>query len=158
LATRRIVIPIDLPGNTGPYAAIKLSSGFMFWEIDYAAMDYSSENNFTIQKLSPSKATDELGKNVLPELAKEDGLYMSQPSIGNMATIEYNADVLTDVTKRRTYILHSKGYYEHIRDFKNPPNVAFLNQFKKPNAFPVFGIGVYKKIAAQNNLSLTASH
>jgi hypothetical protein len=158
LATRRIVVPVDFSDNAEPFTAIKLSSGFMFWEIDYAAMDFTEDNNFTVQKLAPSEATDELGKNVLPDLEKEDAIYLSQPSIGNVATIVYKASPLTDATKSRTYILHSKGYYEHIRDFKNPPNIAFLNQFKKANAFPLFGVSLYKKMAAQNNPSLTASH
>ncbi|WP_290340852.1 hypothetical protein [Ferruginibacter paludis] len=158
LATRQIVVPVDLSENIETFTAIKLSSGFMFWEIDYAAMDFTEDNNFTVQKLAPSEATDELDKNVLPYLAKEDAIYLSQPAIGNVATIVYKASPLTDATKSRTYILHSKGYYEHIRDFKNPPNVAFLNQFKKANAFPMFGVSLYKKMAAQNNLSLTASH
>ncbi|CAN5595239.1 hypothetical protein BH11BAC5_BH11BAC5_24960 [soil metagenome] len=158
LATRRIVVPVDFSDNAEPFTAIKLSSGFMFWEIDYAAMDFTEDNNFTVQKLAPSEATDELGKNVSPDLEKEDAIYLSQPSIGNVATIVYKASPLTDATKSRTYILHSKGYYEHIRDFKNPPNIAFLNQFKKANALPLFGVSLYKKMAAQNNLSLTASH
>lgn len=158
LATRNIVVPVELTETTEPFTEIKLSSGFMFWEIDYAAMDYSAQNDFTVQKIAPSKATDELGKNVLPDLEKEDAVYMAQPDIGNIATIIYNTAPLKDDSKTRTYILHSRGYYEHVRDFKNPPNVAFLNQFKKPNAFPLFGVSVYKKITAQNNLAVATSH
>lgn len=158
LATRNIVVPVELTETTEPFTEIKLSSGFMFWEIDYAAMDYSAQNDFTVQKIAPSKATDELGKNVLPDLEKEDAVYMAQPDIGNIATIIYNTAPLKDDSKTRTYILHSRGYYEHVRDFKNPPNVAFLNQFKKPNAFPIFGVSVYKKITAQNNLAVATSH
>ena len=158
LATRNIVVPVELTETTEPFTEIKLSSGFMFWEIDYAAMDYSAQNDFTVQKIAPSKATDELGKNVLPDLEKEDAVYMAQPDIGNIATIIYKTAPLKDDSKTRTYILHSRGYYEHVRDFKNPPNVAFLNQFKKPNAFPIFGVSVYKKITEQNNLAVATSH
>ena len=67
---------------------IKLSTGFMFWEIDYAAMDFSEGDSFTMQKLSPSSATDEVDKNVLAQLQKEDGLYLEQPEIGNIATVD----------------------------------------------------------------------
>lgn len=158
VATRNIVVPIELPETTEGFTEVKLSSGFMFWEIDYAAMDYTADSNFSVQKIVPSKATDELGKNILPDLQKEDTVYLAQPDIGNTATIIYNTALLTDDSKTRTYILHTKGYYEHVRDFKNPPNVAFLNQFKKPNAFPLFGVTVYKKVTAQNNLALTVSH
>jgi hypothetical protein len=54
--------------------------------------------------------------------------------------------------------LHTKGYYEHIRDFKNAPDFGFLNQFKNPGAFPQFGMRLYKKISAQNLTSLASSN
>ncbi len=158
LATRNIVVPIDIPGSSEPFTEIRLSSGFMFWEIDYAAIDYSAENNFTVQKINPAKATDELGKNILPDLQKEDAVYLAQPDIGNIATIIYNAAPLNDAAKTRTYILHTKGYYEHIRDFKNPPDLEFLEQFKTPGAFPLFGMQLYKKITAENMKALASSN
>ena len=158
LATRNMVIPIDLPESAETFTAIKLTSGFMFWEIDYAAIDYSEATNFSIQKLMPSKATDELGKNILPDLQKEDAVYLAQPDIGNTATIIYTAAALDDTSKTRTYILHTKGYYEHVRDFKNSPNVSFLNQFKNPNAFPLFGMQLYKKMHTASLQSLAKSN
>jgi hypothetical protein len=158
LATRNIVVPIDIPESAGPFTEIRLSSGFMFWEIDYAAIDYSAENSFTVQKIMPAKATDELGKNILSDLQKEDAVYLAQPNIGNTATIIYSAAPLNDLSKTRTYILHTKGYYEHIRDFKNPPDLKFLEQFKKPGAFPLFGMQLYKKITAENMKALANSN
>ena len=149
VANRTIVVPVDLPaGET--ITAIKLSSGFMFWEIDYAAMDFSTDASFTVEKLSPQKATDELGKDVLSALQNEDGIYLEQPSIGNAATMVYKTGMVKDQSKTQTYILHAKGYYEHVRDFKNKPDLIFLNQFKKPNAFPVYGIKLYNKIRNEN--------
>ena len=153
VATRNIVIPVELPETTEPFTAIKLSSGFMFWEIDYAAIDYTEEGSFTVQKIRPSTVTDERGKNDLADLQNEDGVYLAQPAIGNTATIVYKNVSLTDASKAQTYILHTKGYYEHVRDFKNKPDIGFLKQFKQPNAFPLFGMGLYKKMNAE---SLTA--
>jgi hypothetical protein len=158
LATRNMVLPVDLSAIKGPVTAIKLTSGFMFWEIDYAAIDYSQDEPFTIEKITASKASDELGKNILPDLQTEDGQYLAQPEIGNMATMVYNTAALIDQSKTRSYILHTKGYYEHIRDFKNAPDFGFLNQFKNPGAFPQFGMRLYKKISAQNLTSLASSN
>ncbi len=158
LATRNIVVPIELTELNEPVTEIKLSSGFMFWEIDYAALDFTEELTFTVQKIIPSKATDELGKNILSDLQKEDAVYLAQPDIGNIATIIYNTAPLNDASKTRTYILHSKGYYEHVRDFKNKPNIAFLKQFKQPNTFPLFGIRLYKKMTIENMNSLAKSN
>ncbi len=157
VATRNMVIPIELPQTTGPVAEIKLSSGFMFWEIDYAAIDYSDDYSFEVQKILPSKATDESGKNVLTDLQKEDAVYLAQPDIGNTATIIYNTSPLKEGSKTRTYILHTKGYYEHVRDFKTRPDIAFLKQFRQPYAFPMFGMRLYKKMTAENIKTLAKS-
>ncbi|MEP7107684.1 MAG: hypothetical protein ABI760_06865 [Ferruginibacter sp.] len=149
LATRNIIVPVDLAGN-GDLIEIKLSSGFMFWEIDYAAMDFTPDHSFTVRKLSPQTATDELGKNIIPLLEKEDGHYLEQPLIGNVATMIYKTIINTDISKTQTYILHVKGYYEHIRDFKNKPDIKFLKKFTQPNAFPVYGMQLYNKIRNEN--------
>ncbi len=158
LATRDIIVPVDLSNTTENSIEIKLSSGFLFWEIDYAGVDYSEENKFNTQKVNPSRAVDETGKNILPELSKEDAVYLAQPDIGNTATITYKPDLLKDVTKARTYILHTRGYYEHVRNFTNQPNVAFLNQFKIPGAFPLYGLSLYKKISQQTLSSLAKAN
>jgi hypothetical protein len=158
LATREIVVPVELPVSDETITAIKLSSGFMFWEIDYAAMDFTGDNSFAVQKLSPSSATDETDKNVLAKLQNEDGLYLEQPEIGNIATLTYKSKISTDPSKTQTYILHARGYYEHIRDFKNKPDVNFLSQFKQPNAFPVYGMQLYKKVRNESLRSLAGNH
>ncbi len=154
LANRAIVVPVELLPTTEPITEIKLSAGFMFWEIDYAAMDFTSETSISVQKLSPRKATDETGKNVLSQLEKEDDHYLEQPEIGNAATLVYKTKINTDISKTQTYILHAKGYYEHIRDFKNKPDINFLSQFRQPNAFPVYGMHLYKKVRNESLQSL----
>jgi hypothetical protein len=126
----------------------------MFWEIDYAGMDFTAGNNFTIETLVPVTATDEAGRDVLPELAKKDGRYLAQPMPGNMATIEYESSE-QPATTTRSYILHTKGYYEHVRNYKGLPNTAFLKQFYQPNAFPVFSSALYKKFRNTNMAMLT---
>ena len=147
LATRDIVVPIDCSQCPGTDVEIRLSCGFMFWEIDYAAMDFSGGKSFTMQVLSPIKAVDENGTNQLPALQKEDGLYLDQPQIGNVATLTYKNVPPASSSIIQSYILHSKGYYEHIRDFSGQPNLAFLQQFRNPDAFPAFGASLYRKIS-----------
>jgi hypothetical protein len=153
VATRNMIIPIALPKGKGAITEIKLSSGFLFWEIDYAAIDFSEDELFTVKALQPYTATDEHNVDVLPSLLQEDKNYLSQPEIGNSATITFYGEKLPE-GKVHSYILHSKGYYEHIREFSNKPNIAFLKQFKKPNAFPLFGLQLYKNMEAEQMKSL----
>ena len=153
LATREVVVPIDLSAINNETVDIKLSSGFMFWEIDYAAIDYSADKNFEVERVSPSVATDEAGKNVLLLLQKRDGIYLEQPVPGNMVTLQYKCKPQAANTSR-SYILYTRGYYEHVRDFKGAPNISFLNQFKQPNAFPVYSLQLYKKFRTTSMQSL----
>lgn len=148
LSNRSMVVPVDLK-EVETFTEIKLSSGFMFWEIDQAAMEYNVNTNFSVQKCKPVAAKDEVGKNVLDVLLHEDAKYLDQPQIGNSATIVFQPAKAAAVGLSRSYILHAKGYYEHIRDFKGKPDVSFLKQFTKPNSFPSFGLNVYKKMSKE---------
>lgn len=147
LATREIVVPLDLKNVEGSSVEVRLSSGFMFWEIDYAAIDFSEENNFSVETISPSVATDETGKDVLPELTKKDGIYLEQPVPGNCVTLEYRC-VPQRPNTAQTYILHTRGYYTHERDLKGSPKIAFLKQFKKSGRLPFYSLDMYKKFSA----------
>jgi hypothetical protein len=150
VANREIVVPVDLSETTGDITEIKLSSGFMFWEIDAAAMDYTADKDFVIEKLKPVQAVDETGKDILNSISKEDGIYLAQPEIGNTATITYQP--LSPISDEQThsFILHTKGYYEHIRDFTGKPDTKFLKAFTRPNAFPLYGMKQYQKLKNEN--------
>src|SRR5690606_8922846 len=126
LANREMVVPVNFLDKGETITEIKLSAGFMFWEIDYVAIDFSNEHAYSVQNLTPVSATDEMKRNVLSQLEKEDDVYLEQPDIGNAATLVYKTNPISDQSKTNTYILHAKGYYEHIRDFKNTPDIKFL--------------------------------
>ncbi len=157
LATREMVVSVDLTQIKKEILDVRISSGFMFWEIDYVAMDFSENEKILVQTLSPLKAVDELGRNVLPQLQKEDGKYLVQPDIGNVTTIVYKPkdEEISETTN--SYVLKTKGYYEHIRNFTTKPDIKFLNQFKNPNSFPVYGMALHKKVREENLKSLAVA-
>lgn len=145
VARRDMIVALDLPAHE-EIIEVKLSSGFMFWEIDQAAMDFTPDEAIHVEKLAPAYATDEKGNSVLATLQKDDGLYLEQPDIGNVAIIGFKSTIPKESGYSRTYILHAKGYYEHVRDFKNKPDPNFLAQFRKPGAFPRYGMNLYGKV------------
>lgn len=156
LANRSVVVPVDLAGIDGDKVAIRVAGGFMFWELDYAGLDFSNGDAYAIEHLSPVSATDESGSDVLDVLQKEDGRYLEQPQIGNVATLVYKPSAPQEAEKRYTYILQTKGYYQHIRHYSHRPNVSFLKQFKNPNAFPQYGKQRYRQVE-QETLRLMAA-
>jgi hypothetical protein len=98
-----------------------------------------------------SQAADETGKDIMSLLNKEDGQYLSQPEIGNVATLEYKAGRQQE-GMAYSYVFHTKGYYQHIRNFTGKADVKFLKQFTKPNAFPLYGMERYKQQHRANPL------
>lgn len=152
LASRITAIPIDLSDIKDGSINIKLTTGFMFWEIDYAALDFSDDASLEITKLLPEKATDENGKDVKPLINKADDIFMAQPVPGNTALIEYAYTPLKDTFRTQTYILHAKGYYEHLRDYKTKMDLNFLQQFKQAGALSKYSMTLYHQ-AMNNNLN-----
>lgn len=124
---------------------MQLSAGFMFWEIDYAAIDFSDDVPIQVNRLQPEKATDETGANVLPLLAKEDASYLQQPAPGTATVIEYSYTPPADNSKTQTFILHAKGYYEHVRNYTKAPDISFLKQFRQPCALSNYSINLYRQ-------------
>ena len=64
---------------------------------------------------------------------------------GTVATLAYKWKPVKSSDEAYTFILHTKGYYEHVRNFKGSPDKKFLAGFKKPGAFPQFSLQRFKQ-------------
>jgi len=155
LASRDIVMPIDLTKIKGENVRIKLECGFMFWEVDYAAIDFSPNIPVDITRITASSAVDEKGNDVSSSIVKTDNEYLIQPEIGNAAIIKYKG-IPVKAESNQTVFLHTSGYYEYIRDYKNWPNISYLESFKNKGAFTNFAKQQYDQFMSTQNL-LTAS-
>ena len=58
LASRDILIPIDLENHEDERVELKIETGFMFWETDYVGMDFSTQAVLQTHHLSPTSADD----------------------------------------------------------------------------------------------------
>ncbi|HEX6334497.1 MAG TPA: hypothetical protein VFZ78_09735, partial [Flavisolibacter sp.] len=57
--------------------------------------------------------------------------------------------------KTFSVVLHTKGYYEHVRDYKGKPQLAFLKGFRNPGAFPAFSLQQYGTMKKMQPLVLS---
>lgn len=149
LASRQIVLPLDL-SNTGDLIQLQLSSGFMFWELDYAAIDCTTDALFNVEKLLPEAAIDEAGSNVTQLITAKDEQYLAQPVPGNAAVITYRYAPVHDAGLTQSYFLHARGYYEHVREYPGKPDLTFLEQFKKPAALSKYSRQLFKETVQVN--------
>lgn len=153
LASRELVMPIDLGQVEGDTLTIKLEAGFLFWEVDYAAMDFSQNSPTSLKRLHPATAVDELGHDVTATLMNKDNDYLVQPEVGNEATITYN--FTGDTTRRQTVFLHSSGYYQSTVRFTNKPNWLKLYSFRKKGSFSKYSLTQYAEF--KKNQSITSA-
>lgn len=152
MAFRDLVIPIDLKKINSTKIEIKLECGFMFWEVDYAAIDYSKYIPLEPQYINPFSAIDENGINVTHLLDKEDKNYLNQPNIGDEVVIKYHVNPAKKGEKQ-TVFLKNRGYYEYIRNYKGIPNFAKLKTFREKGALSKYSKVEYIRFMKSDNLT-----
>ncbi|MFO7673221.1 MAG: hypothetical protein R6V74_05885, partial [Lutibacter sp.] len=143
LAKRELVVPIEFESSSESKISIKLESGFMFWEIDCAGIDFSENQPIQISYLKPVQAVDENGKNVTVDLQNADKKYLLQSKIGSVTTVDFQASELETETTTTTVFLKNRGYYTYIRDYKGKPDFAELKTFREKGAFTRFSKASY---------------
>lgn len=129
------VLALDFKG-ADDVLKIKLESGAFFWEIDYAAIDYSPNLPVEVNRVLVGKAITNKDTDVAGMLKYDDLKYYSQENIGDDADLEFMAPQLTE--KQRTVFLHSKGYYQILSESSGLPKPAKLKELREPMKFPEF--------------------
>lgn len=157
MAFRDLVVPIDLADVVEENVIIKLETGFMFWEIDLAGMDFSENIPLKAVALEPSVAIDEKGENVTDLLRKADKKYLIQPEVGNEVIVSFKYKP-QNTTGSTTAFLKNRGYYTYIRDYTGIPNFVELREFKKSGRFSLFSEEQYKKFIGEEMLDFALTY
>jgi len=129
-----LTLPLDASDNNP--LRVKFEWGANFWEIDYAAVDFTKDIALNALKVSISTAITNTKKNVKGKLLKDDKKYYTQPNVGDEAVITFDMPALVD--SHRSIILHTKGYYQLLRNPSGEPNVSYLKTFSQPGQFNRF--------------------
>jgi hypothetical protein len=96
LASRDLVVPVNLSEmRAKEQIRIKLSSGFMFWEVDYAGMDYTASVPVKLEKCKPATAINEKNQDMRTALSETDNLYLQQLQPGTAVMITYQSTLPT---------------------------------------------------------------
>ncbi|MBC6607867.1 hypothetical protein H8B13_13655 [Hymenobacter sp. BT188] len=153
LASRDLVIPFKLPAGLNSHPLqVKIETGFMFWELDYAAVDFTPNQPVRLEKSPPITARDEIGRDQREALSKVDDDYLRQLQPGTEVTLTYRA-TQPAAGQRSTAFLHTRGYYEHIRQYEGMPNLPQLYAFRRPGRFIEFSKEKYQESQQEMNLA-----
>ena len=160
LAFRDMVMPVSLSdalkssNDSANEVRIKIETGFIFWELDYAAMDFSQDVPADIAIIGSSFAINESGKEVKKLIGGDDTKYYIQPTPGNEVVLDFKCPPELKNMKR-SIILHTKGYYEHVRHYTNPPDREQIQAFGQPGRLSEFSLERF--LEAKSNISLKPS-
>ncbi len=159
MASRDIVVPINLNKiKEEEEVIIKLETGFMFWEIDFAGIDFTDNIALDINYINPSLAIDDNNVNVTHLLSAADNNYFTQPNVGDEVVVHFKTSQ-NNLDLKRTFFLKNRGYYNYIRDYKSEPNFQKLKLFREAGTFTEFSKLEYEVIMAyENQLDVIAAN
>lgn len=139
VAARQMVLPLDvkdawsedLTGIEPEYKLhIRLVSGYYFWELDYAALDFTENSRVEKIVVQPKSVLEKSNNEVSDLLADDDHRYLIQKEFGDEAIMNF---ILPENSGPSASIfLHSKGYYHAVIDKDGKSELAFIWSFLKP--------------------------
>ncbi|MDP4224338.1 MAG: hypothetical protein Q8868_13610 [Bacteroidota bacterium] len=144
MALRDDILPIDLSSINSDTVEIKLETGFLFWELDYAGMDFSNDEEVVTYSLRPDQAVSGSGDDVSNLLASRDKNYLVLKEVGDEVSLVFNEP--SQQNAERSIFLHTSGYYKIVRDLNGPADKKALKTFMKPNRFPEFSREIYDQL------------
>lgn len=134
------VLPLDLSRVRGDEFRVKLTTGFLFWEIDYVALDAASPMPVQQKVLPMTAAIDQNGHDLRMVLQSNDGTYYEQTAPGDEVRIsftapaEYPADGM-----ERSFFLHTRGHYTAApAQASGEPALRRFRQFAQTRALPKY--------------------
>lgn len=136
-AGRDMIMSLDIPDNKQTSLRIKIESAYMFWELDYAALDFSDDHNYKPETINVSTAVKSNSKaNEVNNLLNKDYQYTK---LLQDEFISIDFEKPSQITQQAdSYFLVSTGYYHSLKNYMGKPDLVKLNQFRKKGAFNKF--------------------
>lgn len=125
-----LVVPLTLRSNLKEEIRIRLTAGFKFWELDYAALDYKNLIDPEVRILKPTSAVGNTGKDFSRELDGDDDTFMNHLETGDFTEVSFGP--IESTNEARTLILRSKGYYVSDYTFPGQRRLGKLVRYRKP--------------------------
>ncbi|OFY68443.1 MAG: hypothetical protein A2V64_01805 [Bacteroidetes bacterium RBG_13_43_22] len=149
MAAKEDILSFPVPDTKTDSVRIKLEYGNMFWDIDYAAIDYTINIPVRHRVAELESAIDEQDKDVRNLLTSADLLYYVQPEIGNAVDMKFTLPEPVD--SMQTLILHSQGHYRILLNLTGEQHKKELLAFLKKGHFPEFSNEILRKQSGFNS-------
>ncbi|MBP7408826.1 MAG: hypothetical protein KA941_08715 [Flavobacteriales bacterium] len=138
MAWRSDVLELDLSKVAGDAVHLRFDCGFLFWEVDQVAMDFSADDGLIVRELDATSALDRNGADVLQLLSEDDDRNYVQPAVDDAAEIVFPFHEPASGLERSVF-LHGAGHYRILHEtVPIEPDLLYLRSFKKADAFPKY--------------------
>jgi hypothetical protein len=149
-AERDMIMKINLTGaeNTD-HLQIRLQTAYMFWDLDYAGMDFTEHHTYTMAELPATKIVKSDSSSQKEQLSEKDKNYT------HLINKEYIVAEFEDSPlapgQGTSYFLMSSGYYHVNKNYPGKPAIAKLKTFLEKGAFDKFSRQKFE--ALQNSMA-----
>ena len=149
-AGRDMIMPVTLPEDNKSTFKIKLETAYMFWELDYAGIDFYNDTKQNAETINISTAIkSNSGESEVLNLSDKDHHYTK------LLQKEY-LDVTFKkpepaINKISSFFLSTTGYYHSLKEYTGSMAKLKLNHFKKKGTFNEFS--EYQYIETQKLLA-----
>ena len=132
-ATRDMIMELDVSNVSSDEVKIKMETAYQFWNLDYAAIDFSANETTSISFINASSAFKTGNTDYKGSLKEKDGMYCKL-SADEEVSLTFN---LQDEKENNgiSLFLISTGYYHNIQKYQGTPDLKTLNSFKTKGSF-----------------------
>jgi hypothetical protein len=141
-ASRDLIMNINTKNISADKIELKLETAYRFWDLDFAGIDYSNNQNFTTTVIEPTEAIKSDDTNEQLTLLNSDKNYVH---LVNDEYVSFKYQIPSSETAEASYFLVSGGYYHSLEQITGKANYNELLKFKKQSAFDNFSREKYKE-------------
>jgi hypothetical protein len=153
MAGRDMIMHVDTKNISGNTIEIKLQTAYRFWDLDFAGMDYSDDQNVMTTIIEPAQVMKSDSTDAITGLKTGDKQYAHLQG-DEFISFRYSIPQSTGSTEA-SYFLVSGGYYHNVEHITGKANYNELYKFRKEGYFDKFSREKYKEaqdaVAALNN-------
>lgn len=134
-ATRDMIMEIDVSKVNSEEVRIKLETAFQFWDLDFAGMDFSVNEETNITYLNVSYAMKTANADQKEVLKEKDSKYCELQQDEELV-LTFIPPVSNKATN--SYFLISTGYYHNTQKYEGNPDLKTLNSFRSKGSFDIY--------------------
>ncbi|MEO8415248.1 MAG: hypothetical protein ABI472_16435 [Ginsengibacter sp.] len=136
-AARDMIMQLNLTDfKNEDHVQIKLQTAYMFWNVDYTAMDFSNDQPASVSYIMPSEFFKSENISQQVQFSKADASYMHIYG-SEQLHLAFNVNDNADGTEN-TYFLAGNGYYHDNTTFKEKPQLTELRKCSGKGGFDRF--------------------